>query len=97
MVFKRTILLIVTFQLGLVAQSDACPTGIQQEVAGSILQSVGCMSDWYSAGGRGFDPPVRQYSFLEIGHAIISAAIFSLSLIQVGQLSVTGERMCTKN
>ena len=42
-----------------------------------------------------FDPPVRQHSFVEMGHKIISKAIISLPLIQVGQLSVTGERMCT--
>ena len=52
------------------------------------------MYDWYS-GGRVFDPPVRQHFFLETGHEIISTAIISLPLIQVGQLSVTGERMCT--
>ena len=52
------------------------------------------MYDWYSI-GRGFDPPVRQHSYVEIGHEIISTAIISLPLIQVGQLSVTGERMCT--
>ena len=33
---------------------------------------------------------------MEIGHEIISTAILSLPLIQVGQLSVTGERMCIK-
>ena len=32
----------------------------------------------------------------EIGHEIISMAILFLPLIQVGQLSVTGEKMCTK-
>ena len=42
------------------------------------------MYDWYS-GGRGFDPPVRQHSFVEMGHEIISTAILSLPLIQVGQ------------
>ena len=57
--------------------------------------SVGCASAWY-ADGRGFDPYVRQHSFVEIGHKIISTAILSLPLIQEGQLSVTGERMCTK-
>ena len=31
---------------------------------------------------------------MEIGHEIISTAILSLPLIQKGQLSVTGERMC---
>ena len=41
------------------------------------------------------DPPVGQHSFVEMGHEIISTAIFSLALTQVGQLSVTGERMCT--
>ena len=48
------------------------------------------------AGGHGFSPLVRQYSFVEIGHEIISTAIPSLPLIQVGQLSVTGKRKCTK-
>ena len=34
--------------------------------------------------------------FMEIGHEIISKAILSIQLIQVGQLSVTGKTMCTK-
>ena len=38
---------------------------------------------------------VQQHSFVEIWHEIISTAILSLPLIQEGQLSVTGERMCT--
>ena len=38
----------------------------------------------------------RQHSFVEIGQEMISTAILSLPLIQEGQLSVTGERMCTK-
>ena len=33
--------------------------------------------------------------FVEIGHEIISKAVLSLPLIQIGQLSVTGEMMCT--
>ena len=57
--------------------------------------SIGCASALY-ADGRWFDPHVRQHSFVEIGHKIISMAILSLLLIQEGQLSVTGERMCTK-
>ena len=52
------------------------------------------MYDWFSWGRR-LDPPVRQYSYVEMGHENISTAILSLALIQVGQLSVTGERMCT--
>ena len=42
-----------------------------------------------------FDPClVRQHSFMEIDHEIFSMVIFYL-LIQVGQLSVCGKRMCT--
>ena len=37
----------------------------------------------------------RQHSFLEIDHEIFSTVILSLPLIQEGQLSVSGERMCT--
>ena len=52
-------------------------------------------SDW-RPGGRGFNPRRgRQHSFVEIDHEIFSAVILSLPLIQEGQLSVSGERMCT--
>ena len=37
----------------------------------------------------------RQHSFLEINHEIFSTAILSFPLIQEGQLSVSGRRMCT--
>ena len=41
--------------------------------------------------------PLRywQHSFMEIDHEIFSKVILSLLLIQEGQLSVSGERMCT--
>ena len=55
---------------------------------------VGCISAWH-ADGRGFDPRIRQQSFVEIGHEIISTAILSLPLIQEGRLSFAGGRMCT--
>ena len=52
-------------------------------------------SDW-RPGGCGFNPRRgRQHSFAEIDHEIFSAVILSLLLIQEGQLSVSGERMCT--
>ena len=52
-------------------------------------------SDW-RPGGRGFNPRRgRQHSFVEIDHEIFSMVILSLPLIQEGQLSVSGERMCT--
>ena len=37
----------------------------------------------------------RQHSFVEIDHEICSMVILSLPLIQEGQLSVSGARMCT--
>ena len=52
-------------------------------------------SDW-RPGGRGFNPRRgRQHSFVEIDHEIFSTVILFLPLIQEGQLSVSGERMCT--
>ena len=38
---------------------------------------------------------LRRHSFVEIGHEIFSTVVLSLPLIQEGQLSVSGERMCT--
>ena len=52
-------------------------------------------SDW-RPGGRGFNPRRgRQHSFVEIGHEIFSTVILFLPPIQEGQLSVSGERICT--
>ena len=52
-------------------------------------------SDW-RPGGHGFYPcQGRQHSFVEIDREIFSMVILSLLLIQEGQLSVSGERMCT--
>ena len=51
-------------------------------------------SDW-RPGGRGFNPRRgRQHSFMEIDREIFSTVILSLPLIQEGQLSVSGEKMC---
>ena len=52
-------------------------------------------SDW-RPGGHGFNPRQGpQHSFVEIDHEIFSTVILYLPLIQEGQLSVSGERMCT--
>ena len=52
-------------------------------------------SDWRPGGCR-FNPRRGwQHSFMEIGNEIFSTVILSLPLIQEGQLSVSGERMCT--
>ena len=47
-------------------------------------------------GGPGFNPHLgRQHFFVEIDHEMFSTVILSLLLIQEGQLSVSGKRMCT--
>ena len=52
-------------------------------------------SDW-RPGGRELSPRRgQQHSFMEIDHEIFSTVILSLPLIQEGQLSFSGERMCT--
>ena len=64
----------------------------------TLLASVAQLdapSNW-RPGGHGFNPRGgRQHSFVEIDHEIFSTVILSLPLIQEGQLSVSGERMCT--
>ena len=52
-------------------------------------------SDW-RPGGRGFNSRRgRKHCFVEIDQEIFFTVILSLLLIQEGQLSVSGERMCT--
>ena len=43
----------------------------------------------------GSTPGGRHHSFVEIDHEIFSMVILSIPLIQEGQLSVSGGRMCT--
>ena len=62
---------------------------------GASVAQLDAPSDW-RPGGRGFNPRRgQQHSFMEIDHEIFSTVILSLPLIQEGQLSVSGERMCT--
>ena len=59
------------------------------------LAQLDAPSDW-RPGGRRFNPRRgQQHSFVEIDHEIFSTVILSLPLIQEGQLSVSGERVCT--
>ena len=61
----------------------------------ALVAQLDAPSDW-RPGGRGFNPRRgQQHSFVEIDHEIFSTVILSLPLIQEGQLSVSGERMCT--
>ena len=63
--------------------------------ASASVAQLDAPSNW-RPGGCGFNPRQgRQHSFVEIDHEIFSTVILSLPLIQEGQLSVSGERMCT--
>ena len=59
---------------------------------GSSIESE---SDWHASGPE-FDPHVRHILSWKLGLENISMAILPFPLIQEEQLSVTGERMCTK-
>ena len=60
----------------------------------SLGGSVGCAVRLETRRSR-VQPPSRSATFVEIDHEIFSTVILSLPLIQEGQLSVSGERMCT--
>ena len=61
----------------------------------ALVAHLDVSSDW-RPGGCGFNPRQgRQHSFMEIDREIFSTVILSPLLIQEGQLSVSGERMCT--
>ena len=51
---------------------------------------------WYVDGRRFYPYVLQNILWLRFGHENVSTTILSLPLIQEGQLSVTGERMCTK-
>ena len=57
--------------------------------------SIGSEFAWHASSPE-FDPHVRHILSWRLGHENISTAILPLPLIQEEQLSVTGERMCTK-
>ena len=59
------------------------------------MAHLDALSDWRQ-GSRGFNPRRgQQHSFVEIDREIFSTVILSHPLIQEGQFSVSGERMCT--
>ena len=68
---------------------------VRRFVQPALVAQLDVPSDWRQ-GGRGFNPcQGRQHSFADIDHEIFSTIILSLPQIQEGQLSVSGERMCT--
>ena len=67
---------------------------IQNEPTGRG-SSIGSEFAWHASGPE-FVPHVRHILSWKLGHENISTAILPLPLIQEEQLSVAGERMCTK-
>ena len=57
--------------------------------------SIGSEFAWHASGPE-FDPHVQHILSWRLGHENISTPILPLPLIQEEQLSVTGEKMCTK-
>ena len=73
----------------------SCDDRIGKMLQPALVAQLDAPSDW-RPGGCGFNPRRgRQHFFVEIDHEIFSTVILSLPLIQEGQLSVSGERMCT--
>ena len=64
--------------------------GMDQWSIIAMVSFIHIQSPWAKISGFNRQPIV------ETGHEIISTVILSLPLIQEGQLSVTGKRMCTK-
>ena len=58
-------------------------------------KKVGCIATGDQEVAGSIPAPVQQHSFVEIDREMFSTVILILQLIQEGQLSVTGERMCT--
>ena len=89
--FSRHANMLHTKKHGKVLKSDSFPTLPCQPASVAQLDAP---SDWRP--GRGFNPRRGwRHSFVEIDHEIFSTVILSLPLIQEGELSVSGERMCT--
>ena len=71
------------------------------EVTTQLISMKVMWPSWYSKAGletrrsRVQPRPGLQHSFMEIDHEIFSTVILFLLLIQEGQLSVSGKKMCT--
>ena len=72
--------------------ANFCNSQLTRTGHGSSIESVFALH----ASGPEFDPYIRHILSWRLGHENISTAILPLPLIQEEQLSVTGERMCTK-
>ena len=98
---KKKIKFIFLFSgIFLISWHSCVPLSFLSQMILSLLKpasvaKLDAQSDW-RPGGCGFNPHHgHQHSFVEIDHEIFSTVILSLPLIQEGQLSVPGERMCS--
>ena len=94
-ILQRDVIFLLTFLSHLDKVGQINISSITIFIKPVSVAQLDAPSDW-RPGGRGFNPRRgRQHSFVEIDHEIFSTVILSLPLIQEGQLSVSGERMCT--
>ena len=77
------------------AHDPLCSYASKVNVKIQRVSSIGSVFAWHASGPE-FDPHIRHILSSRLGHEYISRAILPLPLIQEEQLSVTGERMCTK-
>ena len=84
----------LTLQRSWVRQHSSIEIGHETILFG-CGSSIGSVFAWHASSPE-FDPQVRHILSWRLGHENISTAVFPLPLIQEEQLSVTGERMCTK-
>ena len=95
LVVKMLTVLVSTISKSQVFLLKKCEYLLQMQKQPASVAQLDAPSDWRPE-GRGFNPRRgRQHSFVENDHEIFSTVILSLPLIQEGQLSVSGERMCT--
>ena len=85
---------VLLINLKLLTIANSFLLNIAEHVVG-LGGSVGCAVRLETRRSRVQPRRGRQQSFVEIDHEIFSTVILSLPLIQEGQLSVCGERMCT--
>ena len=70
-------------------------SNIDQPIAG--LHSTVSKVYYSRSKGQKFKYQLSHLIFVELDHVILSTIILHLPLIQEGQLSVTGESICTNN
>ena len=87
--------LLITYQYGYMTSMCTLTQLCSSPSVPASVAQLDAPSDW-RPGGYGFNPRRGwQHSFMEVDHEIFYTVILSLPLIQEGQLSASGERICT--